>query len=320
VKSPRYFKKIDPNTKVLIKQIFVGMIAISTAVLLLTAIWYGTRAQRLTIVEVVVEGGETINHEEVRVLAQTELDGQYAGFIPRRFAWFYSKNDITKAVSQVERIDSVEVSRIDGKTVLVSFDEFLPDSLWCRSLTENECVFLDKTGYAYAQSPALMGGSFLRFVHLSNEPEVARSLVEEGDYQLLNQLADLLSQENWQISHIEIDSARDAFLHVVDGGEFKVTLTQEPTETVDNLMVVLTSPDFEDVKPGTFQYIDLRFGNKVFVNEEALVEAVATSTLGVNTEVVLEEVAQEEEIPVTVEEEPIESVEGATTTLEAESE
>jgi hypothetical protein len=65
---------------------------------------------------------------------------------------------------------------------------------------------------------------------------------------------------------------RDAFLHIVDGGELKVTLTQEPQVTVNNLNVVLTSEEFKGVQPGNFQYIDLRFGNKVFVNEVPLVE------------------------------------------------
>jgi len=278
VKSPRYFKKIDPNTKVLIKRIFAGVIAISVTALILTAIWHGTRVERLTVVEVEVVGGETISHEEVRSLAQSQFEGEYVGFIPRRFAWLYPKDDIEEAVSEISRIDSVDVSRPDGQTVLVTFDEFLPDALWCKSLTENDCVFLDETGFAYAKSPELAGGSFLRFVHLSEAPETNRLLVPEEDYQLLNRLADLLSENNWVISHIEIDSARDAFLHVVDGGEFKVTLTQPPSETVDNLMIVLTSPDFEAVKPGTFQYIDLRFGNKVFVNETVPEEVVETET------------------------------------------
>jgi len=44
--------------------------------------------------------------------------------------------------------------------------------------------------------------------------------------------------------------------------------------TVNNLNVVLTSDEFTDIQPGGFQYIDLRFGNKVFVNETPVEELV----------------------------------------------
>ena len=48
-----------------------------------------------------------------------------------------------------------------------------------------------------------------------------------------------------------------------------------PEQTVANLETVLTAPAFTDLSPGNFSYIDLRFGNKVFVNEEQI---VTTST------------------------------------------
>jgi hypothetical protein len=92
-------------------------------------------------------------------------------------------------------------------------------------------------------------------------------LTSPEDYTLLNQLTDMLLENGWFVSHVEIDKVRDVFLHIVGGGEFKATLTQDPEITVSNLNVVLTSEEFKDVQPGGFQYIDLRFGNKVFVNE-----------------------------------------------------
>lgn len=292
-------KKIDQNTLALLKQIFYGVLAISVAVGVITLIWYGTRLSAVTITEVQVEGGQTINHEAVSQLAAGQLEGEYVGLVPKRFAWMYPKQEIAAALTGIERIEDIEVSRINGNTVLVSFDEFLPDSLWCPTVESNECVFIDEFGYAYAKSPMLDGGSFLRFVHNSVTPEVGKSLVTAEDYALLKQLADSLFAQGWFISHIEVDAARDAFLRVVGGGEFKVTLTQEPEQTVNNLMVVLTSDEFSDVKPGGFQYIDLRFGNKVFVNEEkpsAEVDA-ESEVLPEETEVITDELEEIESEP-----------------------
>jgi hypothetical protein len=54
----------------------------------------------------------------------------------------------------------------------------------------------------------------------------------------------------------------------VGGSELKVSLTLTPQQTVDNLQTVLSSEQYSDLVPGTFAYIDLRFGNKVFVSRE----------------------------------------------------
>jgi hypothetical protein len=256
----------------MLKQIVVGLLVISTVALILTAIWYGTRVQSLTLSKVEVYGGQTISYTNVSNLALEQLQGEYIGFIPRTFAWLYPQKEILAALSNIDRIHSVEVNRSNGSTLHVTFQEYLPGALWCKTLLAIECVFIDDNGYAYGSSPALAGGSLLRFIHTSQAPEIGKQLTSPEDFGLLNQLTDTLLENGWFVSHVEIDKVRDAFLHVVDGGELKVTLTQEPQVTVNNLNVVLTSEEFKDVQPGNFQYIDLRFGNKVFVNEVPLVE------------------------------------------------
>jgi hypothetical protein len=274
-------QKLDPNTMVMLKQIGLGVLVISTVALVLTGVWFGTRIDYLTLDNTEVFGGQTISHELVSELTLQQLDGEYAGFVPRSFAWLYPKQDIIEVVSMIERIHSVDVELKDGKTLYVSFDEYLPEALWCKTLLANECVFVNDLGYAYSTSPNLTGGSMLRFIHTSQAPEIGAMLTSPEDFVLLNQLADLLLENGWFVSHIEIDKVRDAFLHIVDGGELKVTLTQPPQETVDNLIVVLTSEEFAELEPGNFQYIDLRFGNKVFVNEEESAVEGATSTIDI---------------------------------------
>lgn len=280
----RLFQKLDTNTLVMLKQVGFGFLLIFGTALILTAVWYGTRLESLTISQVEVQGGETISHDKVTALVTSQLEGEYAGFIPRTFAWLYPKKEIISAVSAVERIHSIRVERTSGSALLVSFDEYLPEALWCKTLRAIECVFIDAQGRAYGTSPNLAGGSLVRFIHTSQAPKKGKLLTSAEDFQLLQGLTQLLEENSWYVSHVEIDKVRDAFLHIVDGGEFKVTLTQDPEVTVNNLNAVLTSEEFNGLQPGNFQYIDLRFGNKVFVNEEAPVEEVVSEETVTETE------------------------------------
>ena len=281
-------KQINPSTLLLLKNIGIGVLVISAVSLLFTAVWHGTRLPALTIIEVEARGGETIDLVAVESVTQEFLEGDYLGMIPYRFAWLYPKEQLREKISEIERVFNVAFKVHDRNILLITFDEYIPYALWCQSLEEQKCVFLDAEAYGFAQAPQLSGGNFLRFVTSGREPTPGEALVEAGGFSNLETLIKLFEQQGWLISHVEIDQVGDVFLAVVGGGEFKVQASDDPVKVVQNLLVVLESDQFQHIAPGNFQYIDLRFGNKVFVNEEPLEEET--------------EVSDEEEEPSVVEE------------------
>lgn len=272
MKKPRKLKQLDPNTVQLIKQVLAGVVVLSAVALLLTGIWHGTRLPGVTITQIEVQGGETINHGAVRETVSRTLEGEYMNFVPRRFTYFYPKDEIIERVGEYERVHNVEVRRLGRKAVSVRFDEYVPTALWCTELESHDCLFVDQSGLAFGTAPELSGGSLLRFQHTSEAPEINKLLLPNEDLVRVLELVERFEDEGWFTSWVEVDQARDAFLHIVGGGELKVTLAQLPEETVENLRVILVSEDFSDIEPGNFAYIDLRFGSKVFVNRTGGVE------------------------------------------------
>lgn len=273
----RHFK-FDPNTLVLLKQIGIGVLVISSVALLVTGVWYGTRVSSLTITQVNVSGGETVNLGEIKHKAEELLDGEYLGLVPRRFAWFYPDEEIASVVSGFERIHNVTVAREGGTSVQVSFDEYTPQALWCQSVEQSDCLYLDETGYAFGHAPQLIGGSFLRFVKTGEKPEVGVSVTSHESLANILLAVEKLAEHDWFVSYVEIDQVDDVFLKIVGGGELKITASEDPIKTVENLLTILGSDEFKHIHPGNFQYIDLRFGNKVYVNEKAVVVEIASTT------------------------------------------
>lgn len=281
---------MDPNKVVLIKRILTGVLVLSVFSLIVTAIWYGTRVKSLTIDTVEVSGGETIKHSEVEKLAWQKLEGSYFGIIPLKFSWLYPEEDIHESLESIERIHNVSVSRKSTTALVVSFDEYTPKALWCDTIENDQCLFLDDSGYAFAPAPKLSGGSFLRFLKVGESAKNHESFTSSESFHALVSLTTLLAEHEWFVSHVELDQVGDVFMHLVDGGELKVTLKQAPNEVVDNLLVVLSSEKFSHLSPGNFKYIDLRFGNKVFVNEELDVPEVVITDEDTSSTSVSEEI------------------------------
>lgn len=266
----RPYRRIDPGTTLLVRQIIVGLLILSFFGLLISTVWFSTRISSLTINQIDVTGGETIPHSQLEGSVWKTLDGSYLGIVPRVFAFTYPHEEILESLKQIERVKNINLVRSGGNTLHVEFEEYVPYALWCTEEENPKCMFLDDNGYAFAVAPSLTGGSFVRFVSIARDPIEHTQAFDEISYRKVHELVDLLETSGWYVSKAEIDGAGDAYFTIVGGGEFKVSLIQDPKETVNNLLTVLQSDAFAHIKPGNFEYIDLRFGSKVFVNEETI--------------------------------------------------
>lgn len=276
---PRHRTKtyFNPETVLLLRQVGLGFLVLTAVGLVLTAVWYLTRISALTITTIEVTGGITIDADGVRGRVENELQGAYLRLIPRRFAYFYPHEKILAAIEQVDRIKDVALVRVSGTTLKVSYAEYVPDTLWCRLTNHADCYFLDGTGYAFAVAPSLHGESVVRYYDSEKELVLKSRPFTEDDYKATKVFTDQMATIGWYVSQVEINSARDVFYTLAAGGEIKATLTDNQLKPFENLQTILKSEEFMHLKPGNFKYLDLRFGTRVFVNEE-WEEVVATST------------------------------------------
>lgn len=276
--KPRNYSKerFDPSTLILLRQIGLGLLLFSFIGALIALVYFGTRLEAVTINNIEVKGGVTIDKENIKNTIETELSGVYLGLIPKRFLYFYPETKIISEVSSVPRLKDLRVTR-DGKTIKVSFGEYVPEALWCSATTEDKCLFMDENGFAFALAPVLSGGSLVRYYATGKDVEEKIVPFSQGDFNATKQFIAYLEEIGWFVERVEISDVRDVFYTISQGGELKATLDDDPFKPFDNLQTILNSKEFSHIKPGEFRYIDLRFGSRVFVNEELLSE-MATST------------------------------------------
>lgn len=247
-------------------------------------VWYGSRAESLTLTDIHVRGGDTISHEVVRAATAELLDGTYYRLVPRRFAWTYPAAAITARVKDIERVKDVTVERPSGTTVSVSFTEYYPAALWCSSATSTECMYVDADGYTFAEAPSLDGGVLLRLSDSRQAPTSSTQGFSPEFIQTQTALTDrLLEQLELRVAAIARTSDTEAVYYLAGGGQLRINTHTPIAETFNNLVTVLSTDEFQHLEPGNFQYIDLRFGNKVFVNEELAAPQGDTASSSVAT-------------------------------------
>ncbi len=274
--APKRFK-LSADTKVLLRQIAIGVGVLLTVTLLLTGIYHLTRLPALTLTTITAAGGETIDAAEVKAIVEAELAGTYGKLIPRNFFLFYPQRDILQAVERVERIADVIVLRTSLTELSVTYGEHAPFALWCAPKPAEACFFVNERGEAFAPAPHLTGGSFVRYT-TTEVPAAGTAVLPFDDFWNTVSMTTLLAGQGLFVKSVDVDAVGDVYYTLTTGGELRATLRDPAATVADNLRTILEAPEFAELARGEFNYIDLRFGNKVYVSEEDVSLTLGTSS------------------------------------------
>lgn len=277
--------EISPNAKLLIRQILTGVVIVLTVLLILTGVWHGTRLSALTISTVTASGGETIDSAEVVAAVESELSGTYGKIVPKRFFLFYPQDNLRRAAERVERVRDVVVERVSFTELTVTYGEHTPYALWCADRSTDDCLFLNDQGYAYAPAPKLDGGTFVRYHHESVTPAVGASILSSDDFWNTIALTKLLAADNVYVDEAAVDEAGDVYYELTTGGEIRAALRDPAEDVAKNVRTVLATKEFSHLRGADFNYLDVRFGNKVYVSEFDVATLAAASSTASSTAV-----------------------------------
>lgn len=269
------------------RQLFFGILRLIGVVVFFIGVYHVTRLSSVTIIEVTIQGGETISHDEVRARINDELQGTYFLIVPKRFIFLYPHDRMIAVLEKIPRLYNVEIKRTSSMSLGVTFEEYIPHALWCVAEKDDvPCYFITTDGYAFAPAPNLVGGTLVRHSIEGIEGITEGVVINADTLKTLDTFIKRTEQElGLRITSLTHKQNKDIEFMVNGGGMIFATLNSSLETTFENLTSILESDEFKHIKPGNFQYIDLRFDNKIFVNEELEKVAVSTTT----TETVLPE-------------------------------
>jgi cell division septal protein FtsQ len=261
---------------VLQRQMLIGTLVMASIGIFITAVWYVTRISSFQLVTNEVVGGVTIPHETITEKIDSVLQGSYLRIIPKRFIPLYPHDEIVQRLKEIPRIKNVYVEHVGDQKLAIVYDEYVPFALWCEQKKSTDCLFIDGQGFAFAKAPTLDGSAFIRYVDEEKKPELQKNIFELSFLKQSMLFTELLTKNlELYVTHIERKGQYDIEYTVAGGGVIKVSQKSDAEKTFNNLKTILASKEFEHITPGDFEYIDLRFGDKVFVRE---VQSQATST------------------------------------------
>lgn len=246
----------------------MGVLLLTLFGLVAYGVWYGTRHPSVTFETVEVSGGTTVSHDEVGQAVWRALSGNHFLLIAKRFIYIYPHDAVVAEVSNIPRVYDVDVSQ-EGKTLLVHFEEYIPEALWCSGVPEDSsCVFITEDGYGFSEAPQLHGGVFVRFIQqgVTSTPQTIAFTADEM-IRMQALIKGFAEDFNYDVESVVITKDNDEEYRLARGSTLLVAQSDSEDKVLGKLHSIFTSPDFTHLTTETFNYIDLRFGNRVFVKE-----------------------------------------------------
>jgi hypothetical protein len=227
-----------------------------------------TRVPAFLIQEIDVRGNEAITKNEIVALVNSSLAGTYFFLSPRNNQFLLPKNKIALGIAnQFKRVDDIQFQNSGDNTLVVKIHEREPIGVWCKTQESTDCYFIDYSGFVFSQSPQFSGDVFYTYRGGINGKPLGQTFVSSEAFVRVNDFIEKLRALGVETESYEIIDTDSHQVFIKDGGRI-IFSTDVPYEVIlENIRAILASDAFGDDVHGVLlevDYIDLRFGNKVF--------------------------------------------------------
>lgn len=246
--------------------IVAGIIFVILVLLFLLSLWVSNTAW-LKITRVSVSGENVIPQSSIEEVVQNGIEGRYAGMFSKANIFFYPKKKIAHDLRTLyPTLGTVDVRALDLHTVSVAVAERSPHALWCPSADLTGCILLDEAGLGYAHAPEYSGHVYETYIGDVSEGPLPKQFLTPADFHSLSALVKTFSKKIAPdtVTTITVDSDNDAHLKTSGGYEILFALRDNGGDVFQRFTLTITAAPFTTHTLAEFQYIDLRFGDKVY--------------------------------------------------------
>lgn len=249
--------------------VLAGVLVVLLCIACVVFAW-ASHSSRFAVEQIHVEGTQELSPDVIRAFAEgIMIDGRFH-VIARNTILFYPRQKITNALlAQYPRINTVTIQTdsIRDRTITITITERNTFALWCDTAGSGSCYRVDDTGFVF--EPASSQGDTL-VVYGRVVPHVDRTAdaplwgsVEPEYFEQLRVLVQELSTFSFVPTSARIED-HDAYIQLKSGFEVRVDVLQNPGATVNALVSVLTQDQLVDVPKESIEYVDVRFGERIF--------------------------------------------------------
>ncbi|HBD25028.1 MAG: hypothetical protein A2566_01770 [Candidatus Zambryskibacteria bacterium RIFOXYD1_FULL_40_13] len=259
-------------------------VAIFLVLLLLGLVSYASHRREIRISKIELNGGILVTQEDLEPKALEFMYGSHLWLFPRNNALWYPHGELEKYLRDTfKRIDRIDISRKNFNTLVVDIKERKPFAMWCEknnssvglstttpvTIETEACYFIDQNSTIFAKAPHFSGDAYFKYYGLvassTTETPIGKEYI--ADATLFSDISNFVTKaKELEVRPLYVlAKENDEFSLILHGGgEIYFDLKKPLSLVGQNLEALLRTTFASSTGDLKIEYIDLRYGNKLF--------------------------------------------------------
>jgi len=230
---------------------------------------------RFTYQHVSVSGAHLVAPTQIEAFVEDKLGESSRGFISGRNIFVFKYSTLPNViVANFPAVRSASVSRDTsmGNGLIVTLQERTPYAEWCEESIGANCYLLDDQGVVFAPASGVATSSLpsqyifsgiLSTTTLSVSTPPYGEIFAGTHFSGISDLLKRLHSAGVTPLGAELQDDTDFFIPLAEGFYLKASYGEDPDTLAKNLTLILNADALKGKTP-QLEYIDLRFGNRVY--------------------------------------------------------
>lgn len=234
-------------------------------VLCIAGIIYVIQMPFIQIANVQIFGNTFVNTEEINLKTEKILNSYTYWIFPNKNIFIFSKKELEKKLKENPAITKVIINKDFFNTLIINIEEEEKEMLYCVSETKEECFYVNGESFIYAKVDEYIIPEQEIIIYSEKEQKTIKSnILQEDVYKEMVLFVKNIARYDIKIKEIYIK--KDDTIEFVSKRGARVIASQfdDFEKDFENMVALFEQNILSKEDLMTVEYIDLRFGNKVF--------------------------------------------------------
>ena len=240
-------------------------------IIFIGALTWLSRARAFALTSVAVSGNVGVNAQDVETLAEKEIAGAYVGLFAKSNSFIYPKNKIEKDIAAMyPSISSIDIQP-QAHVLSVKIGERKPAYAWCSGLptdsSDSKCFFMEDSGYIFSEAPHFSGNAYFVFYGGigSSTNSIGTHFLSSNEIAAFAAFKSTLEQKGVVITSLFVRDMGVREASLLKHGKIIFKASDDLSSISNSIQLLKKNTQLlNSAGTTTLDYIDLRFGNKVY--------------------------------------------------------
>jgi cell division septal protein FtsQ len=243
-------------------------------VLLIAGVAWLLRTPFVRVGAIEVSGARSVATSSVEEYVRSQLLGTYLWIFPRNSIFLYPREGIREGLLlRYPELREADVHASNFHTVSVTLSERQPVALWCPSVGfSGPCSYMDESGIIYAPAPVFSEPVYVEYQGAATGTAQTglRQYLTQAQFQSLAALVVALDEAEADNPVRQVVVEKDGAARAYFQDDFLLIFSslESGGDVFERFSLALQSAPFKGKKLSDFEYLDLRYGDKLYYKEK----------------------------------------------------